>query len=63
MPISTTSTSLHQLRLHARSGGSVVPLFAYGPWAPAASFNSASVSGATSISPGGVMNFCNSPRA
>ena len=39
-----------------------MPLFATGR-APSENFSSANVSGATSNSPGGVMNFCNSPRA
>jgi hypothetical protein len=55
MPISTTSTPGTRFGC-TRNGGSTAPL-ASGR-APSASLRSASVSGATSISPGGVMKAC-----
>ena len=56
MPISTTSTSGTSCAC-ACNGGSAVPLLAVGE-APSARCRSPSVSGATSVCPGGVMKAC-----
>ena len=56
MPISTTSTPGTSCAC-TRSGGSKVPSLASGV-APSGRLRSESISGATSISPGGVTNDC-----